>query len=797
MSTLIPDGPRRSPARNRPSLGLKQSLPQLNPPSNSRVNSGDPSLRRIVSASSMKASSKLTISTNHNRPEILSPTPRRHLLDSSVSPQWLHTPPLSPMSSRGTSPVSTFSTSSSVIVPRRQIVHHKSFSSLLEHEESPKSPSVGSGVRPRHDSISSSKAGSVAKVQTQPDGDGSMGRRWVKWLHKRGIKQWAIPGIIAASTLVKLCMSMGSYSGRGTPPMYGDYEAQRHWMELTLHLPFRQWYTYDLQYWGLDYPPLTAYISWICGVVASWINPSWVALDTSRGIETETSKLFMRLTVVFWDALVYVPATIFFTRTWQGTRSTKTQTVALLTLLLQPALLLIDFGHFQYNSVMLGFTLLSINFFAAGQDLLGAVCFVLSLGFKQMALYYAPAIGSYLLAKCIYLGPTHGTKLFVRLAMTTLSTFILLFLPWLPPLSPISAILDPITRIFPFARGLFEDKVANFWCASNVIIKWKVWASSGALVKLSAALTALGFTPGVFGLLQSGVKFRLADDNTKKQAPRQHGEREKAHPPFLSLLPYALLTSSMSFFLFSFQVHEKTILVPLLPITLLLSGATIDSPVYSWGALVNNAAVFSMWPLLKRDGLGAQYIAALLLWNRLIGYNPFGHSRQSFIGLLSIGFYVAAVSIHVLEVLFNPPARYPDLFPVLNVLVSTPVFVLTWLWSIKCGVEVSWALGGPGPIASGSSGHSSTPAPGSPVARRTKTISISEGQRRPSESEGSSTGVAAGEGYRQMGVRAMSLGFAQGRRKSSLKFVDTAGAGDGQTRSRRASIGPVGPENGQ
>jgi alpha-1,3-glucosyltransferase len=49
--------------------------------------------------------------------------------------------------------------------------------------------------------------------------------------------------------------------------MFGDYEAQRHWMELTIHLPFRQWYTYDLPYWGLDYPPLTAYVSWICGIV--------------------------------------------------------------------------------------------------------------------------------------------------------------------------------------------------------------------------------------------------------------------------------------------------------------------------------------------------------------------------------------------------------------------------------------------------------------------------------------------------------------------------------------------------
>ncbi len=49
------------------------------------------------------------------------------------------------------------------------------------------------------------------------------------------------------------------------PPLYGDFEAQRHWMELTLHLPADKWYYYDLEYWGLDYPPLTAYHSLIFG----------------------------------------------------------------------------------------------------------------------------------------------------------------------------------------------------------------------------------------------------------------------------------------------------------------------------------------------------------------------------------------------------------------------------------------------------------------------------------------------------------------------------------------------------
>ena len=30
-------------------------------------------------------------------------------------------------------------------------------------------------------------------------------------------------------------------SGAGKPPMYGDYEAQRHWMEITTNLPAREW----------------------------------------------------------------------------------------------------------------------------------------------------------------------------------------------------------------------------------------------------------------------------------------------------------------------------------------------------------------------------------------------------------------------------------------------------------------------------------------------------------------------------------------------------------------------------
>ena len=58
--------------------------------------------------------------------------------------------------------------------------------------------------------------------------------------------------------------------------------------------------------------------------------------------------------------------------------------------------------------VLSGLTVLAMNAFATGHDLLGAIMFVLSLGFKQMSLYYAPAISSYLIGKCIHLGPVYG-----------------------------------------------------------------------------------------------------------------------------------------------------------------------------------------------------------------------------------------------------------------------------------------------------------------------------------------------------------------------------------------------------
>lgn len=112
----------------------------------------------------------------------------------------------------------------------------------------------------------------------------------------------------------------------------------------------------------------------------------------------------MRSTVLLLELLVYISSVLVFTSRWFSNKTWTGQHTALILILMQPGLILIDSGHFQYNTVMLGLVVWSVNCFLRDQDVLGSVFFCLALGFKQMALYFSPAVFAYLLGKSVRMG---------------------------------------------------------------------------------------------------------------------------------------------------------------------------------------------------------------------------------------------------------------------------------------------------------------------------------------------------------------------------------------------------------
>lgn len=526
------------------------------------------------------------------------------------------------------------------------------------------------------------------------------------WGGRAGVSQWLIlPLILMAAGLFRWAVSLWGYSGYGVFPMHGDFEAQRHWMEITCHLPLFEWYTYDLQYWGLDYPPLTAYHSWLLGKIGSILDPSWFALDKSRGIEEPNLKTYMRSTVIVSEYLVYIPAIVTFLRRYtrmQGVHSWSAS-IALVAILLQPATILIDHGHFQYNTVMLGLVVASLDAILAGRMLWACLFFVGALGFKQMALYYAPVMFAFLLGVCVF--PRIRLVRLVNISVITLAAFALLFAPLLvaasstnawqafasapsPPLletlpirlnlhpwiyGPVFQLAQIIHRVFPFARGLFEDKVANAWCAIHTFYKLNRFGQ-GTLQKLSLGATLASIA------VPCAIIFR--------------------HPR-ASLLLLALSSVAWGFFLFSFQVHEKSVLLPLLPMTLLFANdGGLNQDIRAWVGWANILGVWTLFPLLKREELEIPYFVITLLWAYLMGLpptsmvayrsRPYASAEETtpsseprlLTKVLHLGYYAAMVGWHMLEAFIPPPADKPHLWVVLNVLIGASGFGIAYLWCL-------------------------------------------------------------------------------------------------------------------
>ncbi|KAL0134882.1 hypothetical protein PUN28_001575 [Cardiocondyla obscurior] len=504
-----------------------------------------------------------------------------------------------------------------------------------------------------------------------------------------------LASIISLAVLLRCCVMYHPHSGENNPPMYGDYEAQRHWQEITVNLPVDKWYVNttdnDLQYWGLDYPPLTAYHSFLLGLVANRIDPSFVKLRESKGFESVTHKHFMRLSVLVADILIYLPAVIYFivnSRSWNNCQLDESnifkftrKDFIVFTALIYPGLILIDHGHFQYNCVSLGFFVAAVALIMHNSFVISSVLFVLALNYKQMELYHALPFFFYILG---YHTPskTRSWLYCIRmLACVSFAVLLTFYVIWMPFLKSSDLLFSAVLRLFPFSRGVFEDKVANIWCAFNVVYKLRQVFTNAQLAKICLAVTTCMVLPSCISLYLSPTKKAFI---------------------------LSLINSALAFFLFSFQVHEKSILLVAIPILLYFHNDPL--PCF-WLLIISH---FSMLPLFINDKLYLAYFGTIVFYFFAVSWiwadlfyetnsvlnkdnskskarlkqrkksNVFldllNYNKRSWLLVAFYGSILGALVLSVFSKFVKPPERYPDLFSLLVSIYSCGHFLIFFIY---------------------------------------------------------------------------------------------------------------------
>ena len=469
-----------------------------------------------------------------------------------------------------------------------------------------------------------------------------------------------------AGVLLRCLVSFFPYSGESVPPRFGDYEAQRHWKEITYNLPVSEWYANsarnDAAWWPLDYPPLTAYHEWLLSLVSVWFEPASVALYHSRGYETVTHRTFMRLTVLASELLVY------FLAVWKlsDVVEKRWRTMTLMVLILNPALIFVDHAHFQYNSVAIGFLLWSIFFVQTGRPYRAAILYTTSFLFKQTLLYFSPIFFAYMLGEALKLGSWRKTvmRVFI-LGLCVLGTIAAACIPIVHNCASTQCISDRMgmmsRRIFPFGRGIFEDYVANAWIVLNPILR--IRSASGTYLQTIAWLSTIltvgcAAIPG-FALLRN---------------PRR------------ALFPVGLVASSLSFYLFSWMVHEKAIILPLS--ALLVSSGILTSHQQTRSVLLRfiEASCLSLLPLMVVEGSalsGTVIFAIAWLTISVFLKAPQDRSKAQTVDLAQrCANLIAGIGCCIM-ILCQRPERYPYIGELVIMSGAFATFILTWLEMVR------------------------------------------------------------------------------------------------------------------
>lgn len=134
------------------------------------------------------------------------------------------------------------------------------------------------------------------------------------------------------------------------------------------------------------------------------------------------------------------------------------------SILLSPALLIIDHIHFQYNGFLYGILILSLTFARKQSTMLwGGILFAVLLCFKHIYLYLAPAYFVYLL-RAYCLSPKSIFRIRFQNCLKLVSGLVATFGAAFGPFWYWGQLDQVVSRLFPFSRGLCHAYWApNIW----------------------------------------------------------------------------------------------------------------------------------------------------------------------------------------------------------------------------------------------------------------------------------------------------------------------------------------------
>ncbi|KFA65457.1 hypothetical protein S40285_00488 [Stachybotrys chlorohalonatus IBT 40285] len=349
-----------------------------------------------------------------------------------------------------------------------------------------------------------------------------------------------------------------------------DFEVHRNWLAITDSLPLSEWYFEDTSEWTLDYPPFFAYFEWVLAQIARLADPLMLRLY-NLGYDSWETVYFQRTTVIITELLLVYVLQLYIDST--PLSSKRAAQAAALSIVLSPGLFMIDHIHFQYNGFMYGILVWSLVLARRKSTLLGSgLVFAALLCFKHIHLYLAPAWFVYLLRTyCLSAKSIFRIRFFncVKLGGGIAAVFAAAF-------GPFAAIgKDQIpqifSRLFPFSRGLCHA----YW-APNV---WALYSLADRI--LIHLAPRLGLTIRAEAL--KSVTRGLVGDSTFAVLPEISPRICFLLTLFFQVLPLIKLFLSPSWenfvgavtlcgyasFLFGWHVHEKAILLVIIPFTLI------------------------------------------------------------------------------------------------------------------------------------------------------------------------------------------------------------------------------------